>query len=100
MKKILILGCMMAILLLLLSSCAPGDGANTAENPAGFFAGIWHGWIAPVTLIISIFNKNIGIYEVNNVGFWYNFGYYMAIISGFGGLAINRKKRRRKDRDD
>ena len=52
-----------------------------------------------VTLVISLFNKNIGIYEVNNVGFWYNLGYYMAIISGFGGLAFSRKKRR-SDRED
>jgi hypothetical protein len=93
-KKILLITLMLVILAALLSSCAPGDGANTAEHPAGFFAGIWHGWIAPVTLVISLFNKNIGIYEVNNTGFWYNLGYYMAIISGFGGLALSRKKRK------
>jgi hypothetical protein len=100
MKKILIFGLMMILLLALMTSCAPGDGANTVENPAGFFSGVWHGWIAPVTLVVSIFNKNIGIYEVNNVGFWYNFGYYMAIISGFGGLALSRKKRKRNDHEE
>ncbi|MBE0600365.1 MAG: hypothetical protein IH607_01150 [Firmicutes bacterium] len=99
-KKLLLVALMMVILAALLTSCAPGDGANTAENPAGFFTGIWHGWIAPVTLIVSLFNKNIGIYEVNNVGFWYNLGYYMAIISGFGGLAFSRKKRRHKDMEE
>ncbi len=99
MKRIALL-VLMIILFGLLTSCAPGDGANTPENPAGLFLGIWHGWIAPVTLIVSIFNKNIGIYEINNVGFWYNLGYYMAIISGFGGLALSRKKRRRRDRVD
>lgn len=99
-KKILLVALMAVLLLALLSSCAPGDGAKTAENPAGFFSGIWHGWIAPVTLVISLFNKNIGIYEVNNVGFWYNLGYYMAIISGFGGLAVFRKKRRGGRKED
>jgi hypothetical protein len=99
-KKILLLGLMMVILLMLITSCAPGDGANSAENPAGFFSGVWHGWIAPFTLVISLFNKNIGIYEVNNVGFWYNFGYYMAIISGFGGLALSRRKRKNDDRQE
>lgn len=94
-RKILLAALLLIILAALLSSCAPGDGANTAENQAGFFTGIWHGWIAPVTLVISLFNKSIGIYEINNVGFWYNLGYYMAIISGFGGLAMSRKKRRR-----
>lgn len=99
-KKLLLLGLMLALLLVAVSSCAPGDGANTPEHPAGFLSGIWHGWIAPITLIISLFNKNIGIYEVNNIGFWYNLGYYMAIISGFGGLAFSRKKRRRRDSED
>lgn len=80
----------------ILTSCFPGDGVNTDKKKAGFFTGIWHGWIAPFSLIYSIFNKNIGIYEVNNTGFWYNFGYYIAIISGFGGIAFTR---RRKDRD-
>jgi len=99
-KKLLYVGFMLCILLLVITSCAPGDGTNTVDHPAGFFSGIWHGWIAPFTLVISLFNKDIGIYEINNVGFWYNFGYYMAIISGFGGLTLSRKKRRHKDHDD
>jgi hypothetical protein len=99
-KKILLLGLMLVMLMLLLTACAPGDGANTAEHPAGFISGVWHGWIAPVTLVISLFNKNINIYEVYNVGFWYDFGYYMAVISGFGGLALSRKKRRNSDQHD
>jgi hypothetical protein len=98
-KKILLV-LMMVLLLLLMTSCAPGDGTNSVEHPAGFFSGVWHGWIAPVTLIISLFNRNINIYEVHNVGFWYDLGYYMAIISGFGGLALSRKKCRHKDREE
>lgn len=99
-KKLLLLGLMLVLLMALLTACAPGDGANTPEHPAGFFSGVWHGWIAPVTLVVSIFNRNISIYEVNNIGFWYNFGYYMAIISGFGGLALSRKKRKDCDRHE
>ena len=91
---------MLVAMMLLLTACAPGDGANTAEHPAGFFSGVWHGWIAPVTLVISIFNRHIHIYEVNNIGFWYDFGYYMAIISGFGGLALSRKKHGSKHREE
>jgi len=83
------------IVLLSLSGCIPGDGSADATHTAGFFWGIWHGWLAPLTLIISIFDKNIHIYEVANSGFWYDLGYYMAIISGFGGLSLYRRKRRR-----
>lgn len=77
---------------LMLSGCIPGDGKATAEEPAGFFWGIWHGWVAPISLIISIFRDNIAIYEVNNTGFWYDFGYYLAIVGGFGGLSFARKR--------
>lgn len=96
--KSFLLGLMIVMLLFLLTACAPGDGVNSAENPAGFFSGIWHGWIAPISLVISLFNKNINIYEVYNIGFWYDLGFYMAIISGFGGLALSRRRRNSSDR--
>ncbi|NLI19947.1 MAG: hypothetical protein GX418_00130 [Clostridiales bacterium] len=99
-RKLLILGLMLGLMLLMLTACAPGDGTNSAENPAGFFSGVWHGWIAPITLVISLFNSRINIYEVYNVGFWYDFGFYMAIISGFGGLALSRRRHRSSDRHE
>ena len=98
--KVLALGAMLVLMMVVLSGCVPGDGASTAEKPAGFFWGVWHGWIAPVSLVISLFNPDIGIYEVYNNGFWYDLGFYMAIVSGFGGLTLSRKKRRHRDRDD
>ena len=61
------------------------------RDAAGFFTGIWHGWIAPVSLVLSLFG-DYQIYEANNTGFFYNLGFYMAIISGFGGLALFRRK--------
>ena len=76
-----------------LSGCIPGDGTNTAESAAGFFWGVWHGWIAPVSLIGSIFNRDLNIYEVCNKGLQYNIGFYMAVISGFGGLALTRGRK-------
>lgn len=92
-KKLIWIILLLAVILLMFTACAPGDGAATTDKPAGFFWGIWHGWIAPVTLIISLFNKDIRIYEQVNTGWWYDFGYYMAIISGFGGLSLARRKR-------
>ena len=83
-----------AAVVLLLASCLPGDGKNSAEKPANFLTGIWHGWIAPLSLIVGIFKGNIRLYEPNNSGWWYDFGFYMAIISGFGGLALSRRKKR------
>ena len=79
------------LFLLILSGCAPGSGASTEGDPAGFFFGIWHGWIAPISLIWGIFNPEIRVYEPLNTGWWYDFGFYMAIIGGFGGLSLIRK---------
>ncbi len=79
--------------LLLLAGCAPGTGRYTAAGPAGFLDGVWHGWIAPATLIIGLFNDYVRIYEPINKGWWYDFGFYIAVISGFGGLSLTRRKK-------
>ncbi len=95
MKRTLLLVLVLA-LFLVLAACAPGDGSASTGRPAGFFTGIWHGWIAPVTLVIGLFNHRIRIYEVINSGWWYDLGYYMAVISGFGGLALIRNKKKNR----
>jgi len=79
---------------LLLVSCFPGGGSSTPEDLAGFFTGVWHGWIAPLSLIVGIFNDAVRVYEPNNTGWWYDLGFYVAIIAGFGGLSLTRRKKR------
>ncbi|NLC25178.1 MAG: hypothetical protein GX777_00915 [Fastidiosipila sp.] len=91
-QKIILLLILTVAVMMLLSACIPGDGKHTADRPAGFFWGIWHGWIAPISLIGGIFNGNIRLYEVMNTGWWYDLGFYMAIISGFGGLSFARRR--------
>lgn len=83
---------LLIILTITLVGCFPTQSMDN-ETAAGFFRGIWHGWIAPISLILGLFDNNIRIYEVNNTGWWYDFGFYMAIISGFGGLALRRKRK-------
>lgn len=94
-KKILYSLFLILIVLIALTGCVPGDGTSTVSDPAGFFWGIWHGWLAPLTLILHFFDDSIRLYEVNNVGWWYDFGFYIAVISGFGGLSLFRNKKRR-----
>jgi hypothetical protein len=91
-RNILLTAC--ALALLALAGCVPGDGACTAQKPAGFFWGIWHGWVAPISLIIGIFKKNIRIYEALNNGWLYDLGFYIAVISGFGGISFIRTRRK------
>ncbi|MBI9095044.1 MAG: hypothetical protein JEY71_09200 [Sphaerochaeta sp.] len=84
-------------LTLLMTACLPGTLLATEDKPAGFFMGIWHGWIAPISLIVGIFDPFVRIYEQNNSGWLYDFGFYIAIISGFGGLSLARRKEKRRD---
>jgi hypothetical protein len=71
-----------------LSACAPGPN-NVAEvnapHIAGFWLGLWHGIISPVTFIVSLFNDNVNIYDVHNNGNWYNFGFMLGVSVVFGG---------------
>lgn len=92
--KIMALTSFIVFLLFLLVGCIPGDGSHTPDKPAGFFWGIWHGWLAPLSLIIGFFDKSIRIHEVNNTGWFYDLGFYIAVISGFGGISFVRKKKK------
>jgi hypothetical protein len=78
-----------------LSGCFPNGGSYSAHEPAGFFSGIWHGWIAPVSLIVGLFTDDVRVYEPFNTGWWYDFGFYIAVIAGFGGIAFFRKGKKK-----
>lgn len=92
----------LAAVLTLLAGCAAGNGTYSPGDTAGFFTGIWHGWIAPFALVGHVFDGDIRIYEPNNDGIWYDVGFYVAVISGFGSLSLRRtsKRQRRNVRDD
>ncbi len=85
---------------LLLAGCAAGtnptvDVLDADGKSAGFWSGLWHGVISPVTFIISLFSDNVNIYEVYNSGNWYNFGFMfgVSLIFGGSGRAAKRKSK-------
>lgn len=88
------------LLLILLAGCAPGPN-ELAETPdeegsvAGFWLGLWHGFIALFTFLISLFNENVRIYEVHNSGNLYNLGYILGIMMFFGGSGRAGKQKKR-----
>ncbi|HZA52138.1 MAG TPA: hypothetical protein VE549_15440 [Myxococcaceae bacterium] len=92
-----------AALALLLASCAP-EGNELMRTPngdgivAGFWRGLWHGIIAPVTFIISLFTRSVGVYEVHNNGGWYNFGFLLGVSCALGGGPASRAARRSRRR--
>jgi hypothetical protein len=74
-------------LLVVLSACASSnDAASTGAHVAGFWPGLWHGFILPVSLIISWFNSSVGIYEVHNNGGWYDTGFALGASFVFGSV--------------
>ena len=85
---------------LLLTSCAAGNAQFSEENPAGFWYGLWHGVIAVITLIIHIFNESVTVYEIDNTGGWYDFGFLLGVILIWsGGSHVNCKSAEKKQRE-
>ena len=92
------------VVLVTLAGCAAGNPMY-AERAAGFWAGLWHGMICVVTFIVSLFSDRVAMYEVNNSGGWYNFGFLLgaAIVWGGGARKCRKKKvivRHKKDEWD
>ena len=109
MKKTLISVALLLVLLtlpLMLAACAPGaevevnvpattlelttPGPNPLVNEAddngrlaGAAQGLWHGLIAPVTLVGSFFNPALEMYEVHNNGREYNLGFLVGVALVF-----------------
>jgi hypothetical protein len=116
MKKSLFFACL-AILLITATSCAPGSSVEvntpatsmqlTAPGPnpltnqpdlsgriAQAGAGLWHGIIAPATLIISFFDPGVRMYEVHNAGSEYDLGFMLGLglLLAFIGLLFRMRK--------
>jgi len=116
MKKRFILG-LSVILLAVLAGCAPGSsvqvnapatsiqlsfpGPNPSLNQpdvAGRISragtGLWHGLIAPLTLLLSFFNPQVQMYEVHNSGSDYSLGFLLGVGLDFFLLGIFIRLRR------
>ena len=83
------------LLLLVIIGCAPGNERFEA-SAAGFWSGLWHGFISLFTFIISLFSDSVRIYEVSNTGGWYDFGFILGVAAFFSSSCESSKKRRRK----
>jgi len=75
----------LAAMLLLVACAAPGIPAAVATGTPGFWMGLWHGLIFPITFIISLVNHDVGVYAAVNEGNWYNFGFFLGIAMSMGG---------------
>ena len=83
---------------LVVAACTAGINPeiNTAApdgDVTGFFMGLWHGFIAPITFFISLFTDNVNIYEVHNNGNWYDFGFVLGAGLLLSGGIFGRRSR-------
>ena len=100
MKRALVLTILMLVLVVLAACAAgPNEMAHTPSREgkvAGFWQGLWHGIIAPVTFVWSLFNRTVRMYEVHNNGGWYDFGFLLGMMltlgGGGGGAAASRSR--------
>jgi hypothetical protein len=116
MNKTLVLG-LFVILPVLIAACGPGSSVQVTTpdttmqlrapgpNPminqpdqAGLVAragaGLWHGIIAPVTLVLSFFNSDMHMYEVHNAGSEYDLGFLLGIALVISLLSLFVRMRR------
>ncbi len=70
----------------------PGPNSKyklTGAKPAGFLGGLWHGAIAVVTFGIGLFTAKVSVWETNNNGSWYEFGFLIG-VGAFASQSIVR----------
>jgi hypothetical protein len=114
MKKILLFSLLAVVLL---TACGPNSdlevttpestirlstpGVNPERNQpdaegqvAGLVSGLWHGLIAPIMLVGSLFNPAMEMYEVHNNGAEYNIGYLIGVAFVFLVLGLIGGRRR------
>ena len=92
-------GLLLCCVLLALSACAAGPNEAQADQGAGFWLGLWHGLISPITFIVSLFTSEVSVYEVHNNGNWYDAGFMLGVACAFSGAgraqaAVPRRRER------
>ena len=116
MKNALLLS-LLVILSIMMAACTPSSSVTvttpdatmllTAPGPnpmlnqpdalgcvARAGAGLWHGIIAPITLVLSFFNPGMQMYEVHNAGSEYDLGFLIGVtlIISLLGLFIRMRR--------
>ena len=86
------------VLVFVLAACtasqpaAPGPG----QDVPGFWLGLWQGFIAPITFIVSLFVEGVRMYAFPNAGRWYDFGFILGLGLASGGFYRGARGRRRR----
>jgi hypothetical protein len=81
---VLILVCVLLLVFLLFFIGFPKaqDVTLCIHNPVsyGFSGGFWHGLIAFISFVGSLFSNDIAIWAINNNGGWYSLGFLLGVL--------------------
>ena len=80
------------------AGCAAGDSRFSVDEPAGFLVGLWHGLIAVVAFILSLFYDSVEVYERANNGAWYDLGFLLGLMCMSGCGHRSHRKWRPRDK--
>ena len=95
------------VLVLALGACAAGSAESARAASSGdlsqFLLGIWHGIIAPVTLILEVINRlaphalpwTAHFYEAKATGVVYDIGFYIGLAGSPVAILSGWSRRRR-----
>jgi hypothetical protein len=91
---------LVGLVVLVGTACAAGpnssvDVPSADGDVAGFWLGLWHGIIVPITFIVSLFSDTVNPYEVHNSGGWYDFGFLFGASMSLGGSGAGARSTRR-----
>jgi hypothetical protein len=95
-RKLLILVALVLVAGFVLSGCAAGNVRFSVDHPAGFWAGLWHGFIIVITFIWGLFDDTVRIYERSNVGHLYDLGFVLGAMISLGGACTRRHRKKEK----
>ena len=92
-KQQFVLAGIIMLILFFMTSCAPGNEKFDVD-PAGFLYGLWHGFISLISFIVSLFNHNVHIYEIENSGWAYDLGFIIGASIFYGGSSRSGCRKR------
>jgi hypothetical protein len=79
-KNIFKISAVLLLAVIIMTGCTfAGDSSPLTQGTPGFLMGVWHGLVAPLSLVIRFF-LNIKMYQVPNSGFTYDLGFLIGIV--------------------
>jgi len=92
----------MILVVLTASGCASHHSPGVVSDPYGFFSGIWHGILFPLSCLTNFVSWTLGLIGISvfdsiqivgrpNTGFWYYAGFFIGLGSWPSTTAQQRR---------